>query len=75
MPLGGLAADAQGAVVRNEEENGDGSITLLDGLSGKEKNVLKIDGTIEASPAVYNSIMVIATTERNKNNIYGIRIQ
>ena len=54
---------------------GDGSIVMLDGINGKEKANYQIDGTIEASPAVYNNILVIATTEKNKNNIYGIRIQ
>ena len=48
---------------------------MLDGINGKEKANYHIDGVIEASPAVYNNIMVIATTEKNKNNIYGIRIQ
>ena len=71
-PVAVYDAEGRGSIIQCA---GDGSITLLDGLSGQEKNVLKIDGTIEASPAVYNSIMVIATTERNKNNIYGIRIQ
>ena len=55
--------------------NTDGSIVMLDGLNGKEKARLQIDGAIEASPAVYNDMMVIGTTEKNKNNIYGIRIQ
>ena len=54
---------------------GDGSVTLLDGLTGEVRNVLQLDGAIEASPAVYNSIMVISTSEKKKNNIYGIRIQ
>lgn len=54
---------------------GDGSITLLDGLTGEVSDVLQLDGAIEASPAVYNSIMVISTSEKKKNNIYGIRIQ
>ena len=50
-------------------------IVTTDGINGKEKANYQIDGTIEASPAVYNNILVIATTEKNKNNIYGIRIQ
>ena len=54
---------------------GDGSVMLLDGLTGEVRNVLQLDGAIEASPAVYNSIMVISTSEKKKNNIYGIRIQ
>ena len=54
---------------------GDGSVLLLDGKTGEEKASLQIDGAIEASPAVYDGIMVIGTTEKNKNNIYGIRIR
>lgn len=54
---------------------GDGTIRMLDGRTGRERAMLEIDGAIEASPAVYNNIMVIATSEKNKNNIYGIRIE
>ncbi len=54
---------------------GDGTILMLDGKTGDERDTLEIDGAIEASPAVYNNMMVIATSEKNKNNIYGIRIQ
>ncbi|MBQ9210619.1 MAG: PQQ-like beta-propeller repeat protein [Clostridia bacterium] len=54
---------------------GDGSILMLDGVTGQERAALQIDGTIEASPAVFDSMMVIGTTEKNKNNIYGIRIE
>ena len=54
---------------------GDGSILLLDGTDGKETASLKVNGSIEGSPAVYNDIMVVGTTERGKNFIYGIQIQ
>ena len=35
----------------------------------------KIDGEIEASPAVYNNMLVIGTTGKGTSYIYGIRIQ
>ena len=53
------------------------SRTVLDRYDGCffHSSSLEIDGTIEASPAVYDGMMVIGTTEKNKNNIYGIRIE
>ena len=52
----------------------DGSIVMLDGLSGDLVSRYSIDGNIEASPAAYNDIMVIGTTGKGKERIYGIRI-
>ena len=79
--LSGLAYSSPVAVY-DEQGNGaliqcagDGTVRMLDGLTGEEKAFLQIDGTIEASPAVYDGMMVIGTTEKNKNNIYGIRIE
>ena len=54
---------------------GDGSIVMLDGRTGAELASLQLDGAIEASPAVYDGMLVIGTTEKGKNNIYGIQIQ
>ena len=48
---------------------------MLDGRTGAELATLEIDGAIEASPAVYDGMLVVGTSERNKNNIYGIRIE
>ena len=53
----------------------DGTITLLDGLTGNVLNTLKVEGTIEASPAVYGSTMVIGTTGKNTSYIYGISLE
>ena len=36
---------------------------------------LQVDGAIEASPAVFDGMMVVCTSEKGKNFIYGIRIQ
>ena len=71
-PVAVYDSDGNGAIIQCA---GDGSIVMLDGLNGRETASLQIDGAVEASPAVYNNILVIGTTEKNKNNIYGIRIQ
>ena len=71
-PVAVYDKEGNGAIIQCA---GDGSIVMLDGVSGKELASLQIDGAIEASPAVYDGTLVIGTTERNKNNIYGIRIE
>ena len=51
-----------------------GTIYLLDGLTGKEINTLQVSGVIEGSPAVYGDTMVIGTTGKDTSYIYGIKI-
>ena len=46
-----------------------------DGLTGKVIHQLSVEGKIEASPAVYNDMLVIGTTGKDTSFIYGIRIQ
>ena len=53
----------------------DGSIAMVDGLTGEPVTRITVDGNIEASPAAYNDIMVIGTTGKDTEHIYGIRIQ
>ena len=48
---------------------------MLDGLTGQTVSRLAVKGSIEASPAVYNDMMVVATTEKGANFIYGIKIR
>ena len=57
------------------QPSADGTITLLDGLTGNVLNTLKVEGTIEGSPAVYGSTMVIGTTGKNTSYIYGISLE
>ena len=52
-----------------------GVITLLDGLTGSVVSTLTVEGTIDASPAVYNDILVVGTTGKNTTYIYGIKLQ
>ena len=53
----------------------DGSIIMVDGLTGELSARITVEGNIEASPAAYNNIMVVATTGKDTDHIYGIRIQ
>ncbi len=53
----------------------DGTVLLLEGLTGVQAADLKIEGKIKASPAVYNDIMVIGTTGKGTEFVYGIRIK
>ena len=47
---------------------------MLDGLTGEKKDELHIEGEIKASPAAYNNLMVIGTTGKGTEYIYGINI-
>lgn len=51
-----------------------GRLTMLDGLTGQIVNTLELGGKIEASPAVYNDVLVVATSSENPK-VYGIRIE
>lgn len=51
-----------------------GTIYLLDGLTGKEISTLQVSGVIEGSPAVYGDTLVIGTTGKDTSYIYGIKI-
>ena len=52
-----------------------GTILLLDGETGYQQASLQVDGQIQASPAVYNDMMVIGTTGKGTEFVYGIRIR
>ena len=80
----GLSSRAESSPVAVYDENGNGwiiqcerngTIRLLDGLTGREVNVLKLEAEIEASPAVYGDIMVIGTTGKGTSFVYGIEIR
>ena len=67
--------------VYNSDENGrdvvlyarsDSLLIMLDGITGKTRDKLDLgSGNVEASPAVYNDILVLGT---RGCNIYGIRL-
>ena len=51
-----------------------GTIYLMDGLTGSVINTLQVNGVIEGSPAVYDDMLVIGTTGKGTSYIYGIKI-
>lgn len=51
-----------------------GTIYLMDGLTGSVINTLQVNGVIEGSPAVYGDTLVIGTTGKGASYIYGIKI-
>ena len=79
-----LSSNSYSSPVAVYDENGDGwivqaasdgNILLLDGLDGSVTATLQLEGNIEASPAVYNGMLVIATTWSKGSNLYGIEIK
>lgn len=53
----------------------DGTVLLMDGLTGDVKAELQIDAKIQASPAVYNDILVVGTTGKGTEMVCGIKIK
>ena len=52
-----------------------GVIHLLDARTGEQLNSLALGGEIQASPAVYNDMLLIATCSRDNAYLYGILIK
>ena len=70
-PVAVYAQDGAGWIIQCD---GSGEILLLEGLTGREVGSLKVEGTIEGSPAVYHNMMVIGTTGKGTSYVYGIKI-
>ena len=71
-PVAVYNEDGKAWIVQAESN---GNIHLLDGKTGQIKDTLKIEGLIEASPAVYKNTLVIGTTGKDQGAIYGIELQ
>ena len=71
-PVAVYDAEGNGWIIQCAE---DGTVLLLDGETGEKLSELKLDGNIKASPAVYNDILVIGTTGKGTEFVYGIRIK
>ena len=52
-----------------------GTMLLLEGKTGELVSTLKLEGAIDASPAVYGSTLVIGTTGKAHPCIYGITLK
>lgn len=71
-PVAVYSEDGEGWII---QASAGGTLYLLDGRTGDEINTLKLDGTIEASPAVYGDTLVIGTTGRDTSYIYGVTLE
>jgi outer membrane protein assembly factor BamB len=63
--------DATGRTYVLQGDRG-GRLLLVDGANGRVRHALALDATIEASPAVFDDMVVVAT---RGGTIYGIRIR
>lgn len=71
-PVAVYSEDGKGWII---QASASGNLYLMDGLTGQVLNTLELEGTIEGSPAVYGSTLVIGTTGKNTSHIYGIKLQ
>jgi len=71
-PVAVYDAEGNGYIIQCAE---DGTVLLLDGLTGATRAQLQIEGKILASPAVYNDIMVVGTSGKGTESVVGIRIK
>lgn len=70
-PVAVYNEDGKGWII---QATSNGVLMLLDGLTGETLNTLQLNGTIDASPAVYQNILVIGTTGKDTSFLYGIKI-
>ncbi len=71
-PVAVYSEDGQGWIVQCCSN---GTIYLLDGLTGATVSTLQVAGIIEGSPAVYGDTMVFGTTGKEHSVIYAIKLQ
>ena len=48
---------------------------LLNGLTGEQLHTLELGSAVDASPAVYNDVLVIGSSEKDNSYLYGIRLE
>ena len=70
-PVAVYDADGNGYIIQCSE---DGWVILMDGLTGSKRAELQLQGSILASPAVYNDILVIGTSGKGTESVVGIKI-
>lgn len=71
-PVAVYDGEGNGWLIQCEEN---GTVHLLEGLSGSETASLKLEAEIEASPAVYNGRIVLGTTGRGTSFVYAIDLR
>ncbi len=63
--------EGRGWIIQAES---DGTMHIIDGISGAMVQSVTLEGAINGSPAVYRRILVIGTQGKNKSYIYGFEI-
>lgn len=71
-PVAVYAPDGRARVIQADLS---GKLRLINGVTGQVISTLDLGGTVEGSPAVYNDVLVIGTSSRDNNRMYGIRIE
>ena len=71
-PVAVYAPDGRARVIQADLS---GKLHLISGLTGQIINTLDLGGVVEGSPAVYNDVLVIGTSSKDNNRMYGIRIE
>lgn len=71
-PVAVYSEDGESWIV---QASASGMLYLLKGTTGEVVSTLQLEGTIEGSPAVYGSTLVIGTTGKNTAFIYGITLE
>ncbi len=71
-PVAVYSEEGRGWII---QASANGTLYLLDGLTGQEIATLQVNGVIEASPAVYGDTLVIGTTGKGTAYIYGVKIK
>lgn len=71
-PVAVYNKEGKGWIIQADQK---GRLYLLDGRTGEIRNTLALGGQIDASPAVYNDMLVIGTCSKDNACMYGIRIR
>ena len=80
----GLSSRSESSPIAVYDEKGNGwiiqcehngTIHLLEGLTGSVVDTMQLNAEIEASPAAYGSTVVIGTTGKNTSFVYGIELE
>ena len=68
-PVDFYSKDDKGYIIQGDSV---GNMFLIDGKSGQTVDTMTLNGNIEASPAIFNDTIVVAT---RSNTIYGLEIR
>ncbi len=71
-PVAVYSEDGKGWII---QASANGTLYLLDGLTGNLVQSIQLEGSINGSPAVFGDILVIGTQGKDTNHIYGISLE